>query len=706
MKQEEPVEFLQYATEEQLKFQKSNGSALLETELSSLSPSFSQSLNATSNPAAANLNSNSRPVLAHSTLKSENGSAFTSDSQSTMNDDFTDVQSTASNSNSSPSHSQVTADTKEHKQGSPNVKKQTPSSTRKPKLKYRPRGTDVLDLNNIDISNETLILQQLQDSNPGNVDALLNNLYFLNYALASSRKIVCVSGAGTSVAAGIPDFRSSNGLFQGGLEISKNKNKNENKKAASLAKSKTEKAIGEEDEIDEGTERRYPRRTKPAPQTASSKQLFTSSVYSDSSLTASFHQLIVNLYNLVSSATPTKFHHLLNNISKEGRLLRLYTQNIDCLDTELPYLGTVTPLKKCIQKKATKKQQRQKQEASVNDDNKPVEFPRTIQLHGSLKTMGCSKCYWMTNTNPSVFQQSKPMECPECQELNSVRSIVGKRTQVSGIIRPRFVLYNEFHPDGESIGQITEFDLRKSKPDCLVIVGTSLKIPGVRRLVKEMSKAIKLGNGANLTKKKASDEESSSSGNGSSSSPFSNKFGGNGCVIWINLEKPSSADLNFMKELDLVVVGDCQKVPTLLEKIDAEKVFEDLKIKKRIGIIRKEQTLPSHAADRESANANTDDVNGLKKARSNSAANKISKPRKVQSKIFHNKGKLISFVNNREIMLASTSASTPVSAAGDGASVKIKNSKKMGNVKKIDIVPGALVGEGTTRRNNNQEENS
>ncbi|GMM35675.1 NAD-dependent histone deacetylase [Saccharomycopsis crataegensis] len=437
------------------------------------------------------------------------------------------------------------------------VKSTNPSigikKSRKPKLKYRPETTSTLDLNTIDFS-QPLMPQMTNDE-------FLNNLYFLNYALSECRKIVCVSGAGMSVAAGIPDFRSSNGLFQGGISVEKKK--------------QTGDTTTDEDN------RRYPKRDPSLNSrgSSSSKQLFTSNVYSDSSLTPLFHNLILNLHKIISQTQPTKFHNFLNDLSENGRLLRLYTQNIDCLDTDLPHLSTVTPLHNCLKQC----------------------YPKTIQLHGSLMTMCCSKCQWISNMTPSVFSNPKPVECPECRELNSVRSIVGKRTQTSGIIRPRFVLYNEFHPDGEIIGKITEHDLKKNKPDCLVVVGTSLKIPGVRRLVKEMTKVVKSQAG--------------------------------GCVIWVNLEKPSSADLQFMKELDLVVVGDCQKVPELMEKLKREEVYQTAVNKRKL------------------KNFN----------------NKITKPgREIQGKIIQDRsGKLVNLVNGA------------IAGEDDENTVKQKRNKKL-----------------------------
>ena len=56
-----------------------------------------------------------------------------------------------------------------------------------------------------------------------------------------------------------------------------------------------------------------------------------------------------------------------------------------------------------------------------------------------------------------------------------------------GTLRPAIVLYDEPHPLGDEIGQIQATDVRKG-PDLLIIMGTSLKVHGLKKLVKEFAK--------------------------------------------------------------------------------------------------------------------------------------------------------------------------------------------------------------------------
>jgi NAD-dependent histone deacetylase SIR2 len=51
------------------------------------------------------------------------------------------------------------------------------------------------------------------------------------------------------------------------------------------------------------------------------------------------------------------------------------------------------------------------------------------------------------------------------------------------------VLYDEAHPLGDDIGTIQSMDITR-KPDMLIVMGTSLKVHGLRKLVKEFAKTV------------------------------------------------------------------------------------------------------------------------------------------------------------------------------------------------------------------------
>jgi NAD-dependent histone deacetylase SIR2 len=183
--------------------------------------------------------------------------------------------------------------------------------------------------------------------------------------------------------------------------------------------------------------------------------------------------------------------------------MRLYSQNVDGIDTSLPPLATKVPL-------STK-----------------GPWPRTIQLHGGLEKMVCQKCNHLSAFQPALFEGPEPPSCGECEALDSVRTtIAGKRSHGIGKLRPRIVLYNEYNPDAEAIGAVTKADLR-SRPDAVIVVGTSLKVPGVRRIVREMCGVVRAKR--------------------------------DGIAIWINSD-PQRLGKEFENSWDLVVRGDCEEV--------------------------------------------------------------------------------------------------------------------------------------------------
>jgi NAD-dependent histone deacetylase SIR2 len=243
-------------------------------------------------------------------------------------------------------------------------------------------------------------------------------------ALKKKKKIVVIAGAGISVSANIPDFRSSKGLF-----------------APAGSQSQKLKASG--------------------------KHLFDAAVYKRDALTEEFHTMVREMAALAEKAEPTPFHHLLASLAQEGRLLRLYSQNIDGLDTGMEPLATNIPL------------------------NPKGPWPTTIQLHGGLKKMVCIKCGQLEDLDPARFDGPEAPLCETCKVDDEVRTThAGKRSHGIGRLRPRFVLYNEYNPDEEAIGNVCRSDL-KSRPDAVIVVGTSLKVPGTRRLVKELCQVAK-----------------------------------------------------------------------------------------------------------------------------------------------------------------------------------------------------------------------
>ena len=218
-------------------------------------------------------------------------------------------------------------------------------------------------------------------------------------------------------------------------------------------------------------------------------------------MTAPFHEMVRSLSEEAQKTKPTAFHKMLARLGTEGRLKRLYTQNIDGIETQMKPLATDVPL------------------------NIKGSWPVTIQLHGSIEKMVCQKCRFLTDFNRDMFTEADPPACEECAINDENRQIGGLRSHGIGRMRPRIVLYNEHNPDEEAITSVMNADI-KSRPRVLIVAGTSLKIPGVRRLVKSMCAMIR-----------------------------SRK---DGVTMFVNNEPPSGKE--FDDCFDLIVQGSCDEV--------------------------------------------------------------------------------------------------------------------------------------------------
>lgn len=279
-------------------------------------------------------------------------------------------------------------------------------------------------------------------------------------AIMKAKRIVVICGAGISVQAGIPDFRSSDGLF---------------------------KSI---------------KRDNPREAMSSGKELFDASVFNAEHTTSLFFQMIAQLSDLSQAAQPTSFHCLLRSLDTRGRLLRVYTQNIDAIEQKSGLSFGVPEFegKRRSKPKSKELPQPYPLPSTSRLPSPPAETPRCIPLHGTLQTMHCQICnhsFPLTQYLPSLIS-GQPPSCPECTSLEITRQLVGKRPRGIGKLRPNVVLYNEAHKDGEGVGEVVQKDLigsskgkGRSGADLLLVVGTSLRVPGTKRMVREFAKAVR-----------------------------------------------------------------------------------------------------------------------------------------------------------------------------------------------------------------------
>jgi NAD-dependent SIR2 family protein deacetylase len=197
--------------------------------------------------------------------------------------------------------------------------------------------------------------------------------------------------------------------------------------------------------------------------------------------------LLNELASLSDSAEPSAFHHLLARLDRDGRLLRCYTQNIDGLESKaglevgIPPKPAPSPRKK-----------------SAGPSPPRQLTPRCIPLHGQLGQLVCTLCSSTVPLTDHLPLPPRAIVCPTCDLSCSIRHALSERSRKVGTLRASVVLYGEEHPQGEMIGTVVERDLRGTGPkdgkegqvDLLLVAGTSLSIPGVKRIVKEMARSL------------------------------------------------------------------------------------------------------------------------------------------------------------------------------------------------------------------------
>jgi NAD-dependent histone deacetylase SIR2 len=163
---------------------------------------------------------------------------------------------------------------------------------------------------------------------------------------------------------------------------------------------------------------------------------------------------MAELKSVISTAIPTATHSFIHKLQEKGQLMRCYTQNIDCLEDFL--------------------------DLSV------------VRLHGAMDRVKCTLCaasYAFSLDYENQFRNGNPPVCPQCQTYSHERTRLGKRQLAMGTLRPNIVLYNEEHPEGDLIGKLQTTDLRK-KPDLMIVMGTSLKVPALKKFIKQAAKLI------------------------------------------------------------------------------------------------------------------------------------------------------------------------------------------------------------------------
>ncbi|GJN76365.1 hypothetical protein PLICBS_010478 [Purpureocillium lilacinum] len=124
---------------------------------------------------------------------------------------------------------------------------------------------------------------------------------------------------------------------------------------------------------------------------------------------------------------------------------------------------------------------------------KPRSGVECVFLHGSLELLRCflcgKLCSWDDEERETQTLAGQQPECPHCVGATVAREERGKRRLGVGKLRPDIVLYGEDNPNTPLIHPIVTHDLALY-PDMLLILGTSLRVHGLKVMVREFAKAV------------------------------------------------------------------------------------------------------------------------------------------------------------------------------------------------------------------------
>ncbi|KAI9838410.1 MAG: hypothetical protein M1837_002493 [Sclerophora amabilis] len=355
------------------------------------------------------------------------------------------------------------------------------------------------------------------------------NLQDIADILAKSKKVVVITGAGISTNSGIPvrlfrrrfqirataywahpwkhdanplfaqDFRSENGLYsliqaQYDAATHPMSGLDELTRCCSTPDVDQEHSDARITSSQESSSSNA-RRDSKLPTNIKGRELFDSLVWFDPLSTSIFYTFIASLRKKirdeVRQTTPT--HRFIRTLRDGGRLVRCYTQNIDGLESRD---GLCTDMSRGRGNRARfskKVLSKPRPDSSILPGGLSDGGCEVVQLHGDLNDLRCSLCSrlcsWEEDGRETTLLQGEAPDCQDCAAKDEDRRNRGKRGTAVGTLRPNVVLYGEEHPTGNLLSPITAHDLGLA-PDLLLILGTSLKVHGLKVLVKEFARSV------------------------------------------------------------------------------------------------------------------------------------------------------------------------------------------------------------------------
>jgi NAD-dependent SIR2 family protein deacetylase len=307
--------------------------------------------------------------------------------------------------------------------------------------------------------------------------------------LVKSHRVVVITGAGISTSCGIPDFRSKDGLYN---LIPDQSLPTPPPSAPSTPSRKRRASVLDDDSTPPSSQASATGQRSLPTSRLRGQDLFDASVWKNSATTATFYQFIASLrLKIKEEVQDTSLsHRLIRALRDGGRLMRCYTQNIDGLEARegLETKMTRGPGTKRRFMKKIFEEPRPSQTLNTDFDG----GCEVVQLHGDLEKTRCSLCQAVHDWDEAAtlsFLDGEAPSCERCRKKNDEREAKGKRGMSVGLLRPNIVLYGEEHPSNHLLAPFVPLDL-SSNPEVLIIMGTSLKVFGLQKIVKDFAKQI------------------------------------------------------------------------------------------------------------------------------------------------------------------------------------------------------------------------
>jgi NAD+-dependent protein deacetylase SIR2 len=194
------------------------------------------------------------------------------------------------------------------------------------------------------------------------------------------------------------------------------------------------------------------------------EDLFTESVVRASEKHRRIYmEFVGKMKALLEEAGPTETHSLLAHLEKRYRT-RIYTQNIDGLE----------------------------EKAGMGKRG------RVVYLHGTMAMLACERCRHRaeyTLERNREIAEGRDVQCPACIKREEERAQMGKRLRGVGRLSPDIVLYGGYNSEETEIARKVKSDMDLS---VLVAMGTSLRVYGVKQMVREMSRGVRTSGGLSI----------------------------------------------------------------------------------------------------------------------------------------------------------------------------------------------------------------